>query len=44
MSKIKNRDETNGWQTFHKNNTTDPKTDVLNLNSNSKVRGKDVIK
>jgi len=40
---IKNRDETNGWQTFHKNNTTDPKTDVLNLNSNNPTTDNDTV-
>jgi len=31
---VKNRDETNGWQTYHHKNTSAPETDYLNLNDN----------
>ena len=31
---VKNRDETNGWQVYHHENTSAPETDYLNLNDN----------
>ena len=40
---IKNRDETNGWQIYHQDNTSDPETDVVTLNTTNATTDNDTV-